>query len=44
MYESPEVVEIGPAARLTLGMGGNVDDNCGCMKQENIIIIDDGAY
>lgn len=40
MYESPEIVEIGAAERLTLGSFGPVDDNCGCLRREDVIIID----
>lgn len=44
MYESPEIVEIGPAARLTLGMGPRPEsDNCDCTKKDDVIIIDDGG-
>lgn len=44
MYESPEVVEIGPAQRLTLGMGPTSEiDACDCTRKADIVVIDDGG-
>ena len=40
MYETPEIFEVGAAERLTLGGGPSpYDDNCGCEKKEEVIII-----
>jgi len=30
VYEPPEVLELGNSLDLTLGQGGNCDDNCLC--------------
>ena len=40
MYESPEILEVGAAERLTLGMGPtSEEDACQCTKKAPIIIV-----
>lgn len=44
MYELPEIVEVGPAHRLTMGgVNKPVDDMCECSRTE-VVVVDDGDY
>ncbi|HEU4556257.1 MAG TPA: hypothetical protein VFS20_00360 [Longimicrobium sp.] len=35
MYEHPEILEMGAAADLTLGMDGDTSDRCGCCQPKS---------
>lgn len=43
MYESPEVMEIGAAEKLTLGRPNTTEvENCECTRSGDVVVIDDG--